>query len=96
MFLDVPLTSDLVQIQEKQQQLLDENLRRQNMKQQEYKYEVGQEILIRADDLTKLEPEAHGPYVVRQVYTNGTIYIPRNANVLKQINIRCVIPFCHI
>ena len=93
MFLDLPLHADLVLIRDRRQQLIDENLRRQNERRREYRYEVGQEVLIKAIDPKKLDPRAHGPYVIQKVYQNGTIDVARNAHVIERLNIRRVIPF---
>ena len=93
MFLDLPFIADLITIQGKRQQLIDKNLRRQNQKRREFKYEVGQEVLIKSVNPNKLEPKAHGPYVIKQVYTNGTIDVARNPYVTERLNIRRVIPF---
>ena len=87
MLVDVPVLADLITIQERRQQKVNENLMRENAKRREYYFEVGQEVLVKADNPNKLEPRAHGPYVVRQVYTNGTIDIARKAQVTERINI---------
>ena len=50
-------------------------------------------VLIKAVDPSKLEPRAHGPYTITQVYTNGTIDVRRNPQVIERLNIRRVIPF---
>ena len=93
MFIDLPLQANLVTIRDHRQELIDENLRRQNAKRREYRYEVGQEVLIKTINPKKLDPRAHGPYVIQQVYTNGTIDVARNAQVVERLNIRRVIPF---
>ncbi|MHA7811731.1 MAG: integrase zinc binding domain-containing protein, partial [Marinobacter adhaerens] len=93
MFVDLPLVADLVTIRDRRQILIDENLRRQNKKRREWIYEVGQRVLIKADDPTKMEPRAHGPYTVVQVFTNGTVAVRRNAHVVERMNIRRLIPF---
>ena len=56
MFLDVPLLADLVTIRDRRQQLIDENLQRQNARRREYQYTVGQEVLIKTISPNKLEP----------------------------------------
>ena len=56
MLLDIPIIVDLLQLQNKQQVLIDENLCRQNHNCQEWNYAVGQEGLIKTGDPTKLEP----------------------------------------
>ena len=93
MFVDLPLQADLVLIRDRRQQLIDENLRRQNAKRREFEYQVGQEVLIKSVQPNKLEPRAHGPYTIQRVYQNGTIDVARNAQVVERINIRRVIPF---
>ena len=93
MFVDLPLMTDLVLIQEKRQALIDENLRRQNRKRREHHYVVGQEVLIKAITPNKLEARAHGPYPIIQVHTNGTIDVLRNPHVTERVNIRRVIPY---
>ena len=94
MLLDLPIIVDLYRIQQRRQAIIDENLMRQNRKRSDYNYAAGREILIKAVNPAKLEPRAHGPYRITQVYTNGTIDVERRANVIARINIRRVIPFC--
>ena len=55
MFLDLPVIADLVVIRNKRQQLIDENLRRQNARRREYRYAAGQQVLIKAVNPNKLE-----------------------------------------
>lgn len=93
MLLDLPVITDLLTIQEKRQVMIDENLRRQNQKRREYRYEVGGEVLIKTVNPSKLEARAHGPYVITRVYTNGTLDVRRNAQVVERLNIRRVVPF---
>lgn len=93
MFLDLPIIADLVLLQEKRQAIIDENLRRQNLKQREFTYEVGQSVLVKTVDPNKMEPRAHGPYPIMQVFTNGTVAIQRAPHVLERINIRRILPY---
>ena len=93
MFIDLPLIADLVDIQQRRQLRIDENLRRQNQKRREYHFQVGQQVLIKTVDPNKLQPRAHGPYPIVQTYTNGTMDIARAPHVTERINIRRVIPF---
>lgn len=53
--------------------MIDENLIRQNQKRRDFNYSVGQEVLIQTVNPATLEPQAHGPYRIERVYTNGTI-----------------------
>ena len=73
--------------------LIDENLRRQNQKRRNFNYQVGQEVLVKSINLNKLEPRAHGPYRIQQVYANGTVDILRRNRIMERINIRIIVPF---
>merc|ERR1711907_506617 len=44
MLLNIPLTANLITIQERKQQLIDENLRRMNAKRIEYNYNVNDRV----------------------------------------------------
>ena len=93
MFWYLPIKADLLQIQRKRQIMIDENLSRLNQKRRDFNYSIGQEALVKATNPSKLEPQAHEPYRIEHVYTNGTIDILRRENVIERINIRRVIPF---
>ena len=93
MFLDIPLTANLQQIRDNRQRLIDENLRRENLKRRTYDYQAGQEVLLLVPDPDKLEPRAIGPFTIHQVHTNGTVSILRNPHVLERINIRRIKPY---
>jgi transposase InsO family protein len=96
MFLDIPLLADLETIRNKRQVLIDENLRRQNLKRRSFDYQVGQQVLILNSDIhpAKLDPTSvEGPFPIVQVHTNGTVTIQRSAVVTERINIRRLRPF---
>lgn len=40
-----------------------------------------------------MEPRAHGPYPIVQVFANGTLAVQRDPHVLERINIRRLIPY---
>jgi hypothetical protein len=75
MFLNIPLIANLQTIQDRRQVLIDENLRRQNLKRRSFDYAVQQEILIKVPDPRRLDDKNIGPYTIEQVHTNGTITI---------------------
>jgi hypothetical protein len=95
MVLDLPVIADLISIRNRRQVLIDDNLRRQNLKRRSFDYQVGQDVLVKTVNPAKLETRAHGPYQVLQVHTNGNVTIQRAPNVLERINIRRVVPYCH-
>jgi hypothetical protein len=76
--------------------MIDENLRRQNLKRRSFDYQVGQQVLILNSDIypAKLDPTSvEGPFSIIQVHTNGTVTIQRSAVVTERINIRRLRPF---
>jgi hypothetical protein len=93
MFLNIPLIADLQAIQERRQILINENLRRQNLKRRRFDYAVDQEVLIKVPQPKKLDDRNEGPYRISQVHTNGTVTIQRTNHVTERINIRRVVPF---
>ena len=93
MILDIPIIADLVDIQERRQIRIDENLRRQNQRRREYHYTIGQEVLIKAINPSKMQPRAHGPYLITATNTNGTVDVQLSPHVTQRINIRRIIPY---
>ena len=93
MILDIPLVTDLVQIQRRRQALIDERLIVANAKRFSYDYRIGQEVLKLVYKPDKLEARAIGPYTVTQVHTNGTLSIQISPGVIERINIRRVKPY---
>eukprot|EP00957_Ditylum_brightwellii_P202558 15330669-Ditylum_brightwellii.AAC.2 len=93
MFLNRPIIADLITIRDKIQVMINENLRRQNLICREWNYMVDQEVLIKEVDPNKLQPQAHGPYTIVQVFTNSTVSVRRNPHVIEGMNIRRLVPF---
>jgi hypothetical protein len=93
MFLNIPLIANLQTIQERRQLLIDENLRRQNLKRRSFDYAVDQEILLKVPQPRKLDDKAIGPFLITRVHVNGTLTIRRTAYVTERVNIRRVIPY---
>ena len=93
MFFDLPIIVDLLSIQDERQQMIDTNLIRQNSKRREHHYRIGDEVLIKAVNPSKLDARAHGPYSIVQLYTNGTVDVLLRPHVIERINIRRLIPY---
>ena len=93
MLLNIPVIIDLMDIQNKRQLQIDENLRRQNAKRREYDYRIGHQVLLKVPNPNKLDPRYQGPFVITQVYTNGTVEIQRTPTVRERLNIRRLVPF---
>ena len=93
MILDSPLITDLVAIRERRQAVIDDNLRRQNLKRRFFDYTVGQQILIKQIDPTKLGEQTCGPFQITQVHVNGNVTVQRAPHIFERVNIRRVVPF---
>ena len=93
MFLNIPLIANLQTIRDRRQILIDENLRRQNLKRRSFDYAVGQRVLVKVPMPGKLDQRATGPFLIHQVHANGTLTIQRNLNIQERINVRRVIPY---
>jgi transposase InsO family protein len=77
MILDIPLLANLHDIQQRRQLIIDDRLRRANLKRRSFDYQVGQQVLLLADNPDKLQDRASGPFPITQVHANGTITIQR-------------------
>ena len=93
MFLNVPLIADWHLIARRREHLVNENLRRQNMKRRRYDYVPGQQVLKKIHEPTKLGERTEGPYQIQSVHVNGTLTIILRPGVTERINIRRVIPY---
>jgi transposase InsO family protein len=93
MVMDIPLLADFHALHQRRQLIIDERLRRANFKRRTYDYQVGQEVLILADQVDKLQNRGHGPYHITQIHTNGTVTIQRTPHVRERINIRRIKPY---
>ena len=93
MYIDVPRIADLETIRTRRQALVDENLRRQNMKRREHTYAIGQLVYMKTYNPTKMEEKLHGPYPILHVYTNGTVDIHRAANIKDRVHLRKIVPY---
>ena len=94
MFLNVSLIADWQTIARRRKQYVNDNLRLANKKQRQHDYALGQKVLKKVQDLTKLGVRTTGPYNIEQVHLNGTLTIELRPGVNKCINIRNVIPYC--
>jgi len=93
MVVDVPFIADLLVLQAHRQELVDENLRRQNAKRREHHHQVGDLVLMKSIDPVKLAPRAVGPFPIVQVYTNGTVEIQKSPHTRERVNIRRIVPY---
>ncbi|KAG7340293.1 integrase core domain containing protein [Nitzschia inconspicua] len=93
MILNIPLITDLQQLQKRRQQLIDQRLILANTKRFSYDYAIGDEVLKLTYNPDKLQPRATGPYKITRVHQNGTLSIQLSPGVVERINIRRVKPY---
>ena len=95
MFLDLPLTADILTLQAHRQDLVDQRLLRANAKRIRHDYAVNEQVLKkRHRDLSdKLQPIWDGPYTITTVHTNGTVTIRLDDHTSERINIRRIKPY---
>ena len=93
MILNIPLIADLHQLHARRQIIIDERLRRANLRRRPMDYQPGDDILILTDNPTTLQDRGIGPFRIIQVHTNGTITIQRTPHIVERINIRRVKPY---
>ena len=92
MLFDIPYIADWTSIGHQRQCLVDQNNVRENARQIDFDYAVGQKVLLKKDGiLRKAKVKYLGPFTITQVHTNGTIRIQRGT-MSEHINIRRVTP----
>ena len=69
MFLNVPLVADRQAIVRLRKHHVNENLRRANRKQCQYDYALGQQVLKKVHNPTKLGVRTEGPYMFMSMET---------------------------
>uniref|UniRef100_A0A7S2WCT4 Uncharacterized protein n=1 Tax=Eucampia antarctica TaxID=49252 RepID=A0A7S2WCT4_9STRA len=75
MFVDVPINTDRIAIQQSRQQLIDTNLMQHNRKRYNYHYRLNELVMVKVYEPTKMQEKLHGPYPIRELRTNGTIRV---------------------
>ena len=93
MLSDIPLVIDLLQIRNKQQISVDENLRKINAKRSSYDYQPGQKNLKQKHKYTKLGGIWDGPFEINKVHVNGNVTINLREGVTERLNIRRIKPY---
>ena len=93
MLFDIPYVADWNKIGDFRQAQTKINTDRLNKRRYDFDYEVGGQVLIVKDGiLRKAETKYKGPYIITQVYTNGTIRVQRGSTS-ERLNIRRVKPY---
>ena len=94
--LNISFVADWQYIKERKQHRILQNNKRENLTRKDYTYQVGQQVMVKADPSRKLEGARFvGPMTVTQVYDNGTVQLSKATNggaVLQTWNIRNIKP----
>jgi hypothetical protein len=93
MFLNLPLIADWEAIARTCEHHVNENVRHANRKQCQYDYAMGQQVLKKVHDPTKLGVSMEGPYTIECIRINGNLTIILHEGITKRINIRKVLPY---
>jgi hypothetical protein len=70
-----------------------ENLRRANRKQCQFDYALGQQVLKKVHNPTKLGVRMESPYTIERIHVNGNLTILLGEGITECINIRRVLPY---
>jgi hypothetical protein len=95
MFLPIPILAELETIHQCCQLCVDANLLRANLHHQLSDYEVEDQVLVvnQYRHHPQLAPTPTGPFIIQQVFANGTILILCHPHVYEHINICHLHPF---
>ncbi len=87
MFLNMPLIADWQAIGRTCEHHVNENLQSANRKQRQYDYALGQQVLKKEHNPTKLGVRTEGPYTIEPVHVNGNLTILLCEGITERINI---------
>lgn len=96
MMFDIPFITDWTEVGRRRQKLVDSSNARENSKRIDFDYVVGSKaMIVKATDgshLPKAEDKNEGPYLVTQVFSNGTVRLQRGS-INERLNIRRLTPY---
>jgi hypothetical protein len=93
MFLNMPLIADWQAIAPTCEHHVNENLQQANRKQCRFDYTMGQQVLKKVHNPTKLGERTEGPYTIERVHINGNLTILLCEGITERINICRVLPY---
>jgi hypothetical protein len=93
MLLNVLLIADWQAIAHACEHHVNDNLRHANRKQHQYDYTLGQQVLKKVHNPTKLGVRMEGPYTIERVHVNGNLIILLCEGITECINICRVLPY---
>jgi hypothetical protein len=93
MFLNVPLIADWQAIARTHEHHVNENLQRANRKRCQFDYALGQQVLKKVHNPTKLGVRLEGSYTIERIHVNGNLTILLHERITERIIIRRVLPY---
>ncbi len=90
----MPLIADWKAIARTCEYHVKENLRCANRMQCQFDYALGQQVLKKVHNPTKLGVRMEGPYTIGRVQVNGNLTILLRERITERINTRKVLPYC--
>ncbi len=87
MFANMPLISDWQAITRTHGHHVNENLRHANRKQSQFNYALGQQVLKKVHNPTKLGVRMEGPYTIEPVHVNCNIRSAKQDDIYEASNI---------
>jgi hypothetical protein len=94
MFLNVPPIADWQAIACTCEHHVNENLRHANRKQRQFDYALGQQVMKKVHDQTKLGVRMEGPYTIERIHVNGNLTILLHEGITEHINICRILTYC--
>ena len=93
MLVDIPLTANLLALQQLRQQGIDTNLIRHNRSRIEHVFRTNDRVWMQEPDPDKLQPRKKGPFEIVQVHSNGTVKLQTTPSTTETVNIRKLTPY---
>jgi hypothetical protein len=93
MFFNMPLIADWQAIARTCEHHVNENLQHANRKQHQFDYALGQQVLKKVHNPTKLGVKTEGLYTIEHAHVNGNLTILLCVGIIEHINIRRVLPY---
>ncbi len=89
----MPLIADWQAIARTCEHHVNENLQHANRKQHQFDYALGQQVLKKVHNPTKLGVKTEGLYTIEHAHVNGNLTILLCVGIIEHINIRRVLPY---
>ena len=89
----MPYVADLLAVLDLRQLSVDNNICCVNAKQTSHDYQVGDHVLKKRHEWSKLGEWWDGPYVIKRAHVNGNATVQLRTGVTEHLNIRRVKPY---